>query len=139
MAESSSIPMKLSLFAKFTGINIISGENGHSQCTLEVTERILSLHMTAHGGAISTLVDVGMGVALSSGINRDELLKTVQLQVNYFTAASSGLLICESRIVNQGKRIATLESEVRNDGNLVAKATGTYYIYKAKGDFRYKT
>jgi acyl-coenzyme A thioesterase PaaI-like protein len=44
---------------------------------------------------------------------------------------ASGRLTCDTRVVHRGKRIAILESEVRNGEQLVAKATGTYSLFKA--------
>lgn len=134
MTESSRYQDILSPFARLAGIKITRCDKGYSQCVIEISDQTLNLHRTAHGGAISTLVDCGMYYALHPLINEDEAVRTVQLQVNYFAMASSGVLVCESKIVNKGKRIATLESQVTNEGTLVAKATGIIYVSKVKED-----
>lgn len=92
------------------------------------------MQKTAHGGAISKLVDCGIYCALHPLLNEDEAIRTVQLQLNYFAVAPSGVLICESKIIHKGKRIATLESEIKNEGTLIAKATGILYISKVRED-----
>jgi acyl-CoA thioesterase len=124
---------------KLIGVEVNKFEDGYSQAVIKVTESVLGLpigsaHTGVHGGAIATLVDVGMSAALVSLMKDDELARTVQLQINYLAAVQSGVLICESKVIQKGRRIATVESEVRNEGSLVAKTTGTYYISKAKGD-----
>ena len=134
MAEASSSKYRLSPFAKLAGVKVEKSEKGFSRCFIEISEQTYNLQGTAHGGAISTLVDCGVFFALHPLLNKDEAIRTVQLQVNYFTVAASGTLVCESKIINKGKRIATLESEVVNKGKLVAKATGILYINKAKDD-----
>ncbi|MFC1925683.1 PaaI family thioesterase [Chloroflexota bacterium] len=126
-------------YTKLTGIEITRREDGYSHLIMKVTETVLgfpsgSVSESVHGGAIATMVDVGMGGALLTRLKDDELIRTVQLQVNYLAAAVSGILICESKVINKGRKIATVESEVSNEEGLVAKATGTYYISKAKSE-----
>lgn len=124
---------------KLLGVEVTMFEDGCSQAVIEVTESVLGLpagsaHTGVHGGVIATLIDVGMSAALVSLMKDDELARTVQLQINYLAAAQSGMLTCESRVIQKGRKIATVESEVLNEGNLVAKTVGTYYISEVKED-----
>lgn len=124
---------------KFIGSEVTRFENGYSQAVIKITESVLGLpsgnaHTGVHGGVIATLVDVGMSAALVSLMKDDELARTVQLQINYLAAAQSGELICESKVIQKGRKIATVESEVRNGETLITKATGTYYISKSRTD-----
>jgi acyl-coenzyme A thioesterase PaaI-like protein len=50
----------------------------------------------------------------------------------YFRAVTAGILTCDTRVIHRSKRIATLESEVYNEGNLIAKAIGIFSIFKGK-------
>ncbi len=134
MTETSNPEYRLSPFAKLAGVKVERSEKGYSRCIIEISEQTYNLQGTAHGGAISTLVDCGIFYALHPLLSKNEGIRTVQLQVNYFAVAAYGALVCESKIINKGKRIATLESEVKNDENLVAKATGILYINRVKDD-----
>ena len=73
-----------------------------------------------------------MGAALYSFIDEGELFLTVEANIFYFKAISSGILTCESRVVHRGKRIAVIEAEIKNEGKVVAKAMGTFSIYRGK-------
>jgi len=42
---------------------------------------------------------------------------------------ASGTLVCDTTVINKGRRVAALESEVRNGERLVAKALGTFAIF----------
>ena len=134
MTESTHYQEAISPFARLAGVKVARIEKGYSECIIEICEQTFNLQRTAHGGAISTLVDCGIYYALHPLLDKGEAVRTVQLQVNYFAVAPSGVLLCESRIINKGKRIATLESEVKNEGTLVAKATGILYISKVSED-----
>jgi acyl-CoA thioesterase len=78
------------------------------------------------------MADTGMGGALYSIMEPDELCASIEINMVYFRAVISGALTCDTRVIHRGKRIATLESEVYNDGSLIAKALGTFSIFKEK-------
>jgi acyl-CoA thioesterase len=119
-------------FGDYIGLEFTKVGNGHSQCTLEITENLLNPHRDIHGAAIFMMADSGMGAALITSIGSDELCSTIETKIIYFKAVASGALVCDTRIIHKGKRIAALESEIKHDGRLIAKALGTWSIYKEK-------
>ena len=121
-------------FGELLGLNFTKFEEGFTQSVLEVNEKLFNPHNVLHGGAIYAMADTGMGGAVYSCLNPDEMCATVEIKIVYMAPVTSGRVTCDTRLVHRGKTIALLESEVRNDERLVAKATGTYSIFKAKGD-----
>jgi acyl-CoA thioesterase len=133
MARRYPIETKgFSPFRDLVGITFTKVEGGYSHCAVEVEKKLLNPAGIVHGGALYTLADSGMGAALFSFVDEGEVFLTIETSVCYFKAVSSGTLICESKIVHKGKRIAVMEAEIRNEGQLVAKAMGTFSIYKGK-------
>lgn len=131
------IPDKLEGFDPFgdlIGLTFTTFEKGHTQCRLEVQDKLLNPHRTLHGGVMFTMADSGMGATLYTYIDDDELCSTIDTNITYFKAVKSGNLTCDTRVIHRSKRIAALESEIRQGGNLVAKAFGTWSIYKEKRD-----
>jgi len=118
-------------FGELIGLDFTRCEGGFSQGTLEVGERHLNPHNVVHGGVIYAMADTGMGGAVYSFLNEDELCATIEIKIVYMAPVTSGRLTCDTRVVHRGKRIAILESEVKNGEQLVAKATGTYSLFKA--------
>ncbi len=121
-------------FGELIGLSFSQFENGHSRCALQVTDRLLNPNRVLHGGVIYSLADTGMGGALYTDLDEDESCATVQIDIFYFAPVTSGTLTCDTRLVHRSKRIAILQSEVENDGRLVAKALGTYSVFKARVD-----
>jgi acyl-CoA thioesterase len=121
-------------FRDLVGITCTKVEGGYSHCVVEVDKKLLNPAGIVHGGALYTLADSGMGAALFSFVDEGELFLTIETSVFYFKAVSSGTLTCESRVVHGGKRIAVMEAEIKNGGQLVAKAVGTFSIYRGKRD-----
>jgi len=130
-------PMGVKGFSPFrdlVGVTFTRVDDGYSHCVLEVGKKLLNPAGIVHGGALYTLADSGMGAALFSFVDEGELFLTIETSVFYFKAVSSGTLTCEARVVHRGKRIAVMEAEIKNGEQLVAKAVGTFSIYKGKRD-----
>lgn len=120
------------LFGDHVGLTFTKWEKGYSRCVLQIRDELLNPHGTIHGGATYTMADSGMGAALFASIDDDELCATIEIKIVYFEAVKSGSITCDTRLVHRAKRIATLESELTQDGRLIAKALGTWSIFKAK-------
>ena len=120
-------------FGELIGLEFEEFGDGRSRCTLEVTAELLNPHGVVHGGAIYSMADTGMGAALYSDIEEDELCTTIEIKITYLRAVRSGRLVCDTRVLNRTRKVAALESEIRSGGELVAKASGTFYVYDSKG------
>ena len=130
------VPQKLEGFNPFgdlIGLSFAKVENGYCQCVLEVNDRLMNPQKALHGGVAYSMADTGMGAALYSVMKTDELCASVEISMAYFRAVTAGILTCDTRVIHRSKRIATLESEVYNEGNLIAKAIGIFSIFKRKG------
>jgi len=121
-------------FGDLIGLAFTRAEKGCSQCVLEVDRKLLNPFRILHGGATYTMADTGMGAALLSCIDTDEQCSTIEIKIVYFKAVVSGTLACDTKVIHKSKRIATLESEIKHEGRLVAKALGTWSIYQEKMD-----
>ena len=120
-------------FGDLIGLKFIEVKDGFSLCTLTIDRKLLNPHGVLHGGVIYSLADTNMGAALYTAMEDDELCASIEVKINYFSSVSSGRIICKSKLVHKQGKIAFLESEVYSeDGRLIAKATGTFYVFKAK-------
>jgi acyl-CoA thioesterase len=119
-------------FGDLIGLQFTKCEAGQSRCTLKVEPRLLNPHGVVHGGVMYSMADTGMGGAMYSVMEKDELCATIEIKIVYFKAAKEGTLVCDTKIISRGKRIAALESEITSDGRLAAKANGTFSIFRVK-------
>lgn len=119
-------------FGDLIGLNFSKLDKGYSQCVLTVNEKLFNPHKVLHGGVLYSMADTGMGAAIYSQLSKDELCATVEIKIMYFSAVTSGNLTCDTKVLHKGKRVGILESEILNDGRLVAKASGTFSIFKVK-------
>ena len=119
-------------FGDLIGLVFTSYGDGLSSCELEVRGELFNPHGVVHGGVLYSMADTGMGGALYSILEENELCTTVEIKIAYFAAVSSGKLVCDTRVIERRSRIAILESEIKNEDRLVAKALGTFYIYETQ-------
>lgn len=116
-------------FADLIGLVVEDMSEGSSTCRLEPDEKLYNPHNVVHGAVLYALADTGMGGALYPLLKEGELCATVETKITYFKAVRNGTLECRSKVINKGKTIASLESEILNDGKLVAKAYGTFSVF----------
>lgn len=117
-------------FGELIGLTFTECENGHSRCVLAVTDALLNPHQVLHGGVVYTMADTGMGGALYTMLEPDELCATVEIKIAYYESVTSGEIVCNTKVIHKRRKIAALESEVFFGETLISKATGTYYIFK---------
>ena len=132
---SKNFPLNMKGFHPFgdlIGLKFTKVEKGYSQCTLEIVEKLLNPHKVVHGGVLYSMADTGMGAAAYTNLGKNELCATIEIKINYFKATKAGVLTCNTKVIHQGKNIVTMDSEIMNNGQIVAKAIGTYSIFKIK-------
>jgi acyl-CoA thioesterase len=118
-------------FCDLIGLHFTAMEKGFCRTELMITDSHLNPYGTLHGGVVYSLADTGMGGSLSTLLEEDEQCATIEIKINYLKSMRSGRLVCETRVIHQGKNIAFLESVIKNpEDKLVATATGTFNIFK---------
>ena len=79
-----------------------------------------------HGGIVAALVDLAADWALVKRMGRP--FPTIDLRVDYHSAAMPGDLTARGRIVKFGSQFSTCEAQVFDrEGKLLASGRGTYY------------
>ena len=129
--KKSITPNPARRFLELIGLIFVKKEKGFSRSELTITDSLLNPYDTLHGGVVYSMADTGMGGALSTLLEEDELCSTLEIKINYLKSMRSGTLVCDTKVIHKGKSIAFLESVVKNsEDNLVATATGTFNIFK---------
>jgi acyl-CoA thioesterase len=80
------------------------------------------------------MADISMGVAVYSAIKKDEETATIEIKINYLKPAKTSIMICDAKVIQKGKNIAVLEAEIKAEDILIAKAQGTFSIFRSKND-----
>lgn len=82
-----------------------------------------------HGGYLSALLDTATGWAVHSRTPDDVAAPHVQISVQFVRAALPGTtLVCRGRSISTGRRIASAEAEITQDGKVIARANTTHAV-----------
>ena len=106
------------------GINVVRSDDDGAVVELVADDRHLNGHGTVHGGAIATLVDSAMGMA----VYRDDTAPvTIEMKVTYLEPGQKGRLRAEAKVRKRGKRIMIAEVDVTDEGGeAIAHGIGTF-------------
>ena len=118
---------KTNQFPAMVGIEIDSNENGRAQLAINVTEKHLQLQGIMHGGAIATLVDTAVAVAIIGASEPGSRFTTIEMKINYLSPIKEGRVVADARLIRDGRRIVVAECDVTDSGGkLAAKGLVTY-------------
>jgi len=101
---------------------------GEGLCRLKVRREFFNPVGSVHGGILFTMIDNDMGAAINTIIEPDERAATIEVKINFLRPVVDGELVSTTEVLQRGRRIAVLESRLRQGRKLVATALGTYAI-----------
>ncbi len=133
MSDGRSPPPEPSGIAAALGLAVTTWRPGH--CTVEVTVEPIHLNKggAAHGGLLTTMLDMALGGALVASLKEQEWCATTQMVTSFLDAAKQGdRLVAEGRIVRRGRHVAHAAGHVRCAGRDVASASGTWAIWSTR-------
>jgi acyl-CoA thioesterase len=120
-------------FWELLGIEIVDVKEGWAKLRLPFSKKLIHPLGVAHGGAIFSLADSAVAMALLGLAGKDEEFTTVEMKINYVRSFKEGEMIAEASIFNKGNRIALGDVEIHDErGRLIAKSLATYLITKNK-------
>ncbi len=117
-------------FPAFLGLKIEELQYGIARLSLKAREELTQGMNFIHGGALTTICDTAVAVALMTMIDDDDKILTIELKTNFIAPADTDIQAV-ARILHKGRKTAVGEVDVtKADGTLVAKSLVTYYIYR---------
>jgi len=118
-------------FPGLVGFEFTHVEAGSAECHVDIHEGLHNPGGILHGGVPYAMADTSMAMALLASLDEGQNCATIEIKITYMKAVVEGKITCVSRVLKQGKRIAMLESEIRDETDLIAKASGSFYISTA--------
>ncbi len=120
-------------FNRLLGIDRIRSGAGRAEVALDLKKELTNRRGVAHGGLITSLLDVALGSAVISGIRSEEWCGTMQLSVQFREPGVGTSLTARGRMMRRGRHVAFAEGEVVDDGDrIVATAQGTWHVWPSR-------
>jgi acyl-CoA thioesterase len=132
MQDGAFAPDDAAPFYEHVGMHIAQQRAGASTCTLAIRPFHFNTQGVVHGAVLFTLADTGMGAALVPALDADERCATIEVKINYFRPVAGGEVVCTSTLVHRSRSVASLEADLRVGGELVARASGTFSVFRPR-------
>jgi uncharacterized protein (TIGR00369 family) len=117
--------------AELLGWRLISidPDAGAIEVAFTANEQFLNPAGQVQGGFLAAMLDDTLGPALVATLGEGEWAPTLELNVQFLSAAAPGELRGAGRVVRRGRDVAFLSGELRTvAGELIATATATALI-----------
>ena len=108
-------------FPAFCGFEVVHADFGIFDTRLTVRKEHQQQDGFVHAGVLATMADHTAGYASYTTVSEKFRILTVEFKINYFKPALGPLIICRSKVVNNGKKIKVAESEVFSVANGMEK------------------
>jgi acyl-CoA thioesterase len=116
-------------FSALLGFRYISLEGGEAHVEADPGPEHCNGGGIVHGGFLASLLDTTSGWAAHAHLEPGTAAPHVQLSVQYVRAAVAGsTLVCRGRVVASGRRIASAEAEITQNGKVVARAITSHAV-----------
>ena len=120
-------------FNRALGMKVDALEEGHIRLRIEPSpDHVGNPFLPAlHGGVISTLADAAGGLAVFSTLEPTQGCSTVDLRVDFIRRGDPArTLVCETKVVRAGNRVAVTDSTVFQGEEIVATARAVYNVVR---------
>ena len=117
-------------FIKYCGYKAMDASWGRFQSRVEITPDHRQQDGFIHAGVIATMADHTAGYSAFTTVPERVQILTIEFKINFLRPAFGEALICNSRVIREGRQVIVSESEVldvreRGEEALVAKAMVT--------------
>jgi len=122
-------------YYRLIGFEVAEAREGYARLRMPVRPELFQFQNAVHGGAIFSVADAAVAVALLTLAEPGEQALTIESKLNYIAGVfpSNAYVDAEARIVHKGRTLALGDVEVkRDDGRLAAKGLITYTLRRER-------
>ena len=123
-------------FIKYCGLQALEVKKGSFESQVLISDNHRTQDNFIHAGLMATMADHTAGYSAFTTVSENYRILTIEFKINYFKLAVGELMICRSKIINNGRKIKVSESEVfsvsEGQEKLISKAMVTLIAVPAE-------
>ncbi|MGN7385404.1 PaaI family thioesterase [Sporosarcina sp. SAFN-015] len=113
------------LYGRLTGLKQLEED----QVEMSLGPHNVNTYGVAQGGSLYTLADVAIGFMILRRLSENQKVFTLEMKMNFIKKGSGSQLLALPSIVRWGKTTIVAECTIEDsEGDIVAKALGTFYV-----------
>jgi uncharacterized protein (TIGR00369 family) len=117
-------------FYRLLGMRAGSDGIGTARLSLPFSEKLTQRYAGVHGGALMSLTDSSIAIAIATTVEEEQAVATVDLSIQFLEPAGQNDLVARAKVTRRGGRLAFGECEIFAGERRVARGHGTWYIGK---------
>lgn len=119
-------------FLNELGFELVGMADGAAEITIRLQPQHMNSWQVMHGGIIMTLLDASMSRAARSLVEGVTSAATVEMKTSFFQPGGKidSSVTGTGRVLHRSTTMYYCEGEIWNGGVLVAKAMGTFKVFK---------
>ena len=118
-------------YYQLLGMEVVTMKKGESTLQMVFKKELTHPFGMMHGGAIASLADSAVAMALATLVDPNDRITTIEFKVNFVAPVDEGKLTARAKILHRGGKTAVGDVDVLNEkGHLIAKVIATYSIMK---------
>ncbi len=119
-------------FYQLLGIETLDAADGQSRLRLKMADKLLQPALRVHGGALATLCDSAMAMAILPCLPLDREITTVEMKINFLSRMKADV-VARARVIHLGNSFAVADAVVEHEDASVgeapvAHATATFAV-----------
>ena len=119
-------------YYRLLGMEVREIKEGESRIEMPFKQDLTHPYGIAHGGAIASLADSAVAMALIDLVHPKDRITTIEFKINFIAFVNKGKLEAHAKIIHKGSKTAVGDVEVVDEkGKLVAKLVATYSIQRS--------
>ena len=122
-------------YYRHIGFEAVDVDEGFARLKMPVRPELFQFQDAVHGGAIFSVADAAVAVAILTLAEPGEVALTIECKLNFLAGITKAhaYVLAEGRIVHKGRTLALGDVEVkRDDGRLAAKGLVTYTLRRER-------
>src|SRR5262245_22177490 len=110
------------------GMTASSARPGTVEVSLPFDERNTQLYGGVHGGALMSLADAALNLALATTFEGHEVTATVEVSMQFLAPVGRRDVVAVGTLTRRGARLAFCDCLISAGGETVARAQGICYV-----------
>jgi uncharacterized protein (TIGR00369 family) len=119
-------------YYQLLGMRASSDAPGRARVTMAFRAELAQLYGAVHGGAILSVADAAMNLALATTLAEDETTATVDLSMSFVAPVGARDVEARASLTKRGRRVSFAECVVSAGGEEIARAKGVLYASSGK-------
>ncbi|MEQ8766024.1 MAG: PaaI family thioesterase [Planctomycetota bacterium] len=124
-------------FGQFLGVEWIERGPEGARVVFDLAPHHCNKRGVAHGGVLSSLLDMTLGASVIAAIRPEEWCATIDLALHFVAPARLGRIEVRGEVLRRARRIAFAEGRITDSaGRILTTARGTWTIWPSHPDRR---